>query len=128
MRLADADIDAIDPEQKQFYRVGGIAALMLAVGYVLIFPLYAKVGAPPSGAEAWFKYLPGRTNIWWMILGLSVFTDFLFVPLALALYQVLKTINRTAMQLATAFIVLFVALDLAVTWSHYSSMLGLSST
>ena len=86
MRLADTDIDATGREQKQFYRVGGIAALVLAVGYVVIFPLYAKIGAPPSGGEAWFRYLPGRTTVWWIILGLSVFTDFLFVPLALALY------------------------------------------
>src|SRR4030095_8504133 len=49
MRLAETDIDATGREQKQFYRVGGIAALVLAVGYVAIFPLYAKVGAPPSG-------------------------------------------------------------------------------
>jgi hypothetical protein len=74
-RLADSDIDATGREQKQFYRVGGIAALVLAVGYVVIFPLYAKVGAPPSGGEAWFRYLAGRTTVWWIILGLSVFTD-----------------------------------------------------
>jgi hypothetical protein len=125
MRLAETDIDATGREQKQFYRVGGIAALVLAVGYVAIFPLYAKVGAPPSGGEAWFRYLPGRATVWWIILGLSVFTDFLFVPLALSLYQALKTINRSAMQLATALVGLFVALDLAVTWSHYASILVL---
>jgi hypothetical protein len=43
MRLAETDIDATGGEQKQFYRVGGIAALVLAIGYVVIFPLYAKL-------------------------------------------------------------------------------------
>jgi len=48
MRLEKTDINATGREHKQFYRVGGIAAIVLAVGYVVIFPWYAKVGAPPS--------------------------------------------------------------------------------
>ena len=127
MQRAESEVDAIGPDQTQLYGVGGIAALLLGVGYLIIFPLYAKVGAPPNGGEAWFRYLPGKTSVWWAILGLSVFTDFLFVPLALALYAALKSINRTAMLLATALIGLFVALDLAVTWSHYATILNLFS-
>jgi hypothetical protein len=87
--------------------------------------LYAHVGAPPNGGEAWFKYLPGKTTVWWTILGLSVFTDFLYLPVAFALYLALKELNRNLMLLATAFVGLFVALDLAVTWSHYASVLTL---
>lgn len=119
-------IDAVGGDQKQWYRVGGIAALVLGIGYIIIFPLYAHVGAPPnSGGEAWFKYLSGKATVWWAILGLSVFTDFLFVPVAFALYLALKGVNRNAMLLATAFVGLFVVLDLAVTWSHYASILTL---
>jgi hypothetical protein len=87
--------------------------------------LYAHVGAPPNGGEGWFKYLPGKTTVWWAILGLSVFTDFLFVPVALALYLSLKGVNKNAMLLATALVGLFVVLDLAVTWSHYATILTL---
>jgi hypothetical protein len=112
-------------DQQHWFRVGSIAAIVLGIGYIIIFPLYARVGAPPSGGEAWFKYLPGKTTLWWAILGLSVFTDFLFVPLALALYLALKKVDRNAMLLASAFIGLFVALDLAVTWSHFASILVL---
>ena len=54
-------------------------------------------------------------------------TDFLFVPVALSLYLALKGINRDAMLLATALVGLFVALDLAITWSHYASLLTLST-
>ena len=125
MRFRRTAVDSTDRDEKQWYRVGGIAALVLGVGYIIIFPLYAQVGAPPSGGEAWFKYLPGKTTAWWAILGLSVFTDLLFVPLALALYLALKAVNRNAMLLATAFVGLFVVLDLAVTWSHYASILTL---
>src|ERR1035438_1090471 len=75
--------------------------------------------------EIWVKYLSGKATFWWTILGLSVFTDFLFVPVALALYLALKEVNRNAMLLATAFVGLFVVLDLAITWSHYASILTL---
>lgn len=118
----------IDVDQKQWYRVGGIAALVLGVAYIVIILLYAHVGAPPTGGgEVWFQYLPGKTRVWWAIVGLSVLTDFLFVPLAFALYLALKDANRNAMLLASAFVGLFVVLDLSVTWSHYTSLLVLFS-
>jgi hypothetical protein len=114
-------------DQKKSYRVGGIAALLLATGYVVIVPLYAQVGAPPSGGDAWFKYVAGKATIWWWIVALSVFTDFLFVPVAWALYLALKEAGKNGMLLATVFVGLFVVLDLGVTWSHYTSILTLYS-
>ena len=125
MTLEETAVDTVGPGQKQWYRVGAVAALALGIGYIIIFPLYAYVGPPPSDGDAWFKYLSGKTTVWWAILGLSVFTDFLFVPVAFALYLALKGVNRYAMVLATAFVGLFVVLDLAVTWSHYASILTL---
>jgi len=108
MRAEKTTVDAVGMDQKQWYRLGGVAALVLGIGYIIIFPLYAHVGAPPNGAEAWFQYLPGKTTVWWTILGLSVFTDFLYVPVAFALYLALKGVSRNAMLLATAFVGLFV--------------------
>jgi hypothetical protein len=125
MSVEKAAVDAAGADQKQCYRVGGIAALVIGIGYVIIFPLYAHVGVPPNGGAAWFQYLPGKTTVWWAILGLSVFTDLLFVPVAYALYAALKGVNRNAMLLATTFVGLFVVLDLAVTWSHFASILTL---
>jgi hypothetical protein len=128
MKIEDTALESAQSlEQKYWYRVGSIAAIVLAIGYVIIVALYSRVGAPPSSGEAWFSYLPGKTTIWWAILALSVFTDFLYVPLALVLYLALNKVNRNAMILATAFIGLFVALDLAITWSHYASLLVLYS-
>jgi len=120
---------AVDPDsssdQKFRFRMGSIAALILGVGYIIIIPLYARVGGPPSDGQAWFNYLAGKTTIWWAILALSVFTDFLYVPVALALYLALKRVSRNAMLLASAFVGLFIVLDLAITWSHYASILVL---
>ncbi len=120
-------VNLVDPDGKWLYRVGGISALVIGIAYIIIIPLFAHVGgAPSSGGEAWLKYLEGKTTVWWAILGLSVFTDFLFVPVALSLYRALERVNRNAMLVATAFVGLFVVLDLAVLWTNYASLLTLS--
>jgi len=116
----------IDPDERSFYRVGAIAALAVGTAYVVTVVLYASVGPPPSGGQASLEYLAGKTTVWWGILGLSVVTDLLFVPVALSLYLALKEINRNPMLVATAFVGLFVVLDLAVTWSNYASLIVLS--
>jgi hypothetical protein len=117
---------AADPAGKWLYRVGGLSALLIGAGYVIIIGLYLPVGAPPHGGDAWLRYLDGKTAIWWAILGLSVLTDVLFIPVALALFHALKDINRGAMQVATALVGLFVALDLAVLWPNYAALITLS--
>src|SRR6266446_2731577 len=119
-------VNAVDPDGKWLYRVGGISALILAIVYIITIPLYVYVGAPPSGGEARLKYLALNTTVWWAILGLSVLTDFLLVPVALSLYLALKGINRNAMLVATAFVGLFIVLDLALTWTNYAVVITLS--
>ena len=114
-----------DSEEKQCYRLGGMAALLLAVGYVAIVPIFAWVGAPPATGEAWFRYLPGKTTLWWVILWLSVFTDLLYLPVAWVLWLALRNAARNLMLAATVCLHLFVFLDLAVTWTHHASLLSL---
>ena len=104
-------VDAVDADGRWLYRMGGISALVLGVAYIVTIPLYAHVGPPPSGGEAWLKYVAGRTTEWWAILGLSVSTDLLFIPIALSLYLALRGVNREAMLVATAFVGLFVVLS-----------------
>jgi hypothetical protein len=113
-------------DEKWMYRVGGISALTLGIAYIIIIPLFAHAGAPPTGGEVWLKYLQGKTTVWWTILSLCVVTDFLYIPVALALYFALERDNRGAMLLASAFVGLFVTLDLAVTWENYAVLLTLS--
>lgn len=118
--------NTVDPDGKWLYRVGGISALVLGIGYIIIIALYVPMGAPPSGAEARLAYIAGNTRAWWAILGLSVLTDFLFVPVALSLYLALKGINRDAMLVATACVGLFIVLDLPLTWTNYAALITLS--
>src|ERR1700716_2822229 len=128
MSVEKLPLPAVDPDGKSLYRVGGISAIAIGIAYIIIIPLFAHVGgAPSSGGEVWLSYLEGKTTVWWAILGLCVFTDFLFVPLALSLYRALERVNRDAMLVATAFVGLFVVLDMAVLWTNYASLLTLSA-
>jgi hypothetical protein len=119
-------VDAIDANGKWLCRAGGISALALGLGYVVIMALYVPMGAPPTGSEARLAYLAGNTTAWWAILGLSVLTDLLFIPVALSLYTALKEVNRNAMLLAAACVALFIVLDLAITWTNYAALITLS--
>jgi len=104
---------------------GGVAALLLAVGYVATMPLFAVVGAPPEGAQARLEYHMTGATAWWGIVALSVLTDLLFVPVGISLYTALRRLNQPAMLIATAFILIFVVLDLAVLWPAKVSMITL---
>jgi len=112
-------------EEKQRYRWGGIAALLLAIGYVVTIPLFAWVGAPPVTGEAWFRYVPGKATAWWVILWLMVVTDLLYLPVAWALWTALRKAGRNLMLASVACLHLFVVLDLAVTWTHHAALLAL---
>jgi hypothetical protein len=117
-----------NPDGRCLHRVGASSAVVIGISYIVILPLFARVGVPPTGGEIWLKYLQGKTTIWWTILALCVLTDFLFVPLALSLYIALHQVSKGAMLLATALVGLFVGLDLAVTWTNYASLLSLSGS
>ena len=115
----------VDPEGKWMYRVAGICAIALAVGYFLTFPLYGWVGNPPaSGVEAQLAYFGEHAAGWWTIAFLMVVTDLLLVPIFFGIYMALKHINKGLMLVALAFkAFLFVILDLAVTWTAFSTMI-----
>jgi hypothetical protein len=123
-------VNEIDSDEKWLYRVGGISAFVLGIGYFIIIALYIPAGGPPPGSdiEARLVYLAEHSRTWWGILSLSVFTDLLYIPITFALYFALKEINRSMMLLATACILLFVVLELGITWINYSVLLDLSSS
>jgi hypothetical protein len=120
-------LHAADPDARWLYRAGSISALILCIVYIVIIALYVRVGAPPTGIEARLEYLARNTTIWWAIIGFSVLTDLLFVPVGLALYAALRNVNRNVMLLATAWVGLFIGLDLAVTWTNHAALMTLSS-
>lgn len=118
----------VDTDGRWLLRVGGISALLIGAAYVITIVLFAYVGTPPSGGEAWLKYLAGKTTRWWAILSLSVLTDLLYIPVAASLYLALRHLSRNVMLIAAAFVGLFIVLDLAVTWANYASLISLSGS
>lgn len=127
MTTRDVAARLLGPDDRTLCRVGGICAIVLGLSYLAITALYAIAGAVPSGTgEAWLAYLDGQEATWWGITGLSVVTDVLFLPVAAALYVALRLINRNAVLAGAALLVLFVILDLAVTWPNYAALIMLS--
>lgn len=121
---------ASDPDGKWIYRVGGISALVLGMGYLLTIPMmivYAG-GFPPPGTEARLAFFAEHAAGWWGATALMVFTDLFYVPVFLALYHALKGFNKYMMLLAFACEGLFVALDLAITWTAYPSLIIMGTT
>jgi hypothetical protein len=69
--------------------------------------------------------LPGKTTAWWVIIWLSVVTDLLYLPVSWALWFALRKTGTTLMLASVVCLHLFVCVDLAVTWTHHASLLGL---
>jgi len=115
-----------DGDRRGLYRAGGISGIVVALLYVVITGLYLMAGLVPTGVEAWLTYLAGNEAAWWAIVWLSVFTDVLYVPFAVALYAALASVNRNAMLAGAGLLVLFVVLDLAITWPNYAALISLS--
>jgi hypothetical protein len=82
-------------------------------------------GFPPPGTEARLSFFAEHAAAWWVNTALMVSTDLLYVPVFLAVYHALKGINKYLMLLALACAGLFVALDLAVTWTALPSLIML---
>lgn len=125
MNAQNAVVNAVDREGKWLYRVAGICAFILVVGYFLTFPIYAWVGnSPASDVEAQLIYFGEHAAGWWAIAFLMVVTDLLLVPIFFGIYMALRHINQGLMLVALTFkALLFVILDLAVTWTAFSAMI-----
>lgn len=113
----------VDPESTWTLRAGAICAFAVVVGYLATFPLYAWVGTPPAGVEAQLAYFGSHAGGWWAIAWLMIVTDLMLLPLFLALYRALKGVGRDLMLLAMACVALFVAVDVAVTWTAHSALI-----
>lgn len=118
--------NAVTAEDRWLFRISGICTFVLGVAYVATVILWIYIGKLPTSGEAWLTSIGGKTGVWWTTLGLSVLTDVLFVPLALALYALLRRVNQGAALIGTSLMGLFVPVDLDGTWAHYGTLITLS--
>jgi hypothetical protein len=106
-------------------QIGGSAALLVAAGYLAIIPLFASAGAPPVGAAERLAYHAAHGGLWSWIIGLSVATDLLLIPVALSLWVTLRPVAPNLGGIAAAFTGLFIVLDMSVTWPAYTALASL---
>jgi len=120
----------IDDGDRTLFRAGGVAGILIALSYPVIIALFVVAGTPlpvGEGGEAWLAYLSGNQASWWLIVGLSVVTDMLWLPVAVAVYRALKAVDSTAAMAGAGLMALFVVLELATSWSNYAVLIDLST-
>jgi fumarate reductase subunit D len=122
------DAETVDSTWSSLFRVGGAAALLCALMYVITLVVYvpANLAAPPPATVLeWFMVFEDSpvTGLFYLGLG-DIVIMFLWGPMTLALYAVLKKSNRTWSLIATTFVFVGMAVFLATNTAF--SVLSLS--
>jgi hypothetical protein len=120
--------ESADSNSNSLFRIGGAAALICALMYVITLVVYVPANLanpPPATVGEWFAVFEDSpiTGLFYLGLG-DVVIMLLWGPMALALYAVLKKINRTWSLIATTFV--FVGMAIFIATNTAFSMLSLS--
>jgi hypothetical protein len=121
-------IETIDLTWTGLYTIGGAAALICAVMYLITLAVYVPASLaspPPETVLEWFTLFEDSPITGLFFLGLAdIIIMILWGPMSLALYSVLKQSNRNWSLIATTFIFVGMAVYLATNTAF--SMLSLS--
>jgi hypothetical protein len=122
------DAETEDSTGKSLYRIGGAAALLCALMYLIALIVYVpanRAGPPPGTVLEWFTLFQTNPLTGLFFLGLAdIVIMILWGPMSLALYTVLKQTNRAWSLIATSFVFVGMAVYLATNTAF--SMLSLS--
>jgi hypothetical protein len=113
-------------ESVSLHRFAGMSAIVLGLSYVAITAMYVVGGALPDDPAERLRHLDANATAWWLILGLSVLTDLLFLPVMWSLFQLLKHVSTAAMLAGTGLVGVFIVLDLTITWPNFAALISLS--
>lgn len=115
-------------DPKGLFTIGGVAALLCALMYILTLVIYIPANLaspPPTTVLEWFKVFEESPITGLFFLGLAdIIIMILWGPMALALYFALRKSNRTWTMIATPFVFVGMAVYLATNTAF--SMLSLS--
>lgn len=104
----------------------GVSGIAVAAGYLIISICFAISGFPlPADGASWISYLEGKTDLWAVIIWLSIITDILYILIALGIVKFYEDKYRFWVVAASVFFGLFVVLELAGTWSLYPTIIEL---
>jgi hypothetical protein len=85
-----------DPAWHDLYRVGGVAALLATLAYIVGFvAVFAVPAAPTSGGAATLEYIAAHRSIYIVEQALWQAPSVLLTVVFLALYPALKDLNRS---------------------------------
>jgi hypothetical protein len=126
--MNETNAEVGDSNWNSLYRIGGAAALICALMYVITLVVYVPANLaspPPATVLEWFTVFENSpvTGLFYLGLG-DVVIMLLWGPMALALYAVLKQSNRSWSLIATTFVFVGMAVFLATNTAF--SMLSLS--
>ena len=124
----DREVKKIDLTWSSLYKIGGAAALLCALMYLITLGVYVPAnlaGPPPETVLEWFTVFEENpiTGLFFLGLGDAIIM-ILWGSLALALYVLLRGSNKTWALIATPFVFVGMAVYLATNPSF--SMLSLS--
>jgi hypothetical protein len=121
-------VETIDLTWRGLCTIGGAAALICAVMYLITLAVYIPANLaspPPETVLEWFTLFEESPITGLFFLGLAdIIIMILWGPMSLALYGVLKQSNRTWSLIATSFVFVGMAVYLATNTAF--SMLSLS--
>jgi hypothetical protein len=100
--------------------------LLAGAAVFLVAILSIVLGPPPGDGEQYLQALAGHPMVARLNFGLFALADLGYLLGGLALYLSLKHIAKNAMLVATAFLAVFVVLDLAVTELNSLTLVALS--
>ncbi len=118
-------METVDPQWKNLYKIGGIAAIISALLLIIEIIVFA-IWPQPSTVMGYFTLL--QTN---KIVGLidfyllEVFAYILFIPMFLAIYVALRKLNDVYMIIA--ILLAFVGISVFLATNNSFSMLSLSN-
>jgi hypothetical protein len=126
--MNETNAEVGDSNWNSLYRIGGAAALICALMYLITLAVYLPANLaspPPSTVHEWFTVFEDSPVTGLFFLGLGdIVIMLLWGPMSLALYTVLKQANRSWSLIATTFVFVGIAVFLATNTAF--SMLSLS--
>ena len=126
--MNEPNAETADSNEKSLYTIGGVAALMCALMYLVAMAIYIpanRAGPPPGTVIEWFTLFQVNPITGLFFLGLAdIVIMILWGPMSLALYAALKPSNKTWATIAATFVFVGIAVYLATNTAF--SMLSLS--
>ena len=100
---------------KWIYKAGGFSLIIVGVSYLIGAILSLIIGPAPSGAIEYMDALAAHKML--SITNFAFFTlaDVFLIPASLAAYYALKGVNKKAMTIASALMIIFAVFDAAIT-------------